>query len=176
METRMIFIHGPMMRDRIRNHLRVNGGLCWHNDPVSANRAALAFVLELPQARCENCGNLLPLHAKGYCGGSGYGVWRNDDGTESKHCYVCCSRDERYYMVKHGKGILYDVNFDGRILSDWPGLLRFYPRERWSGYHNMAGRQYYRRFRGPDGYVWTGRRIGDNTQIVHVRRTKAKAF
>lgn len=101
-----------------------------------------------------------------HTGASGYGT----DRDNNKHCYKCCADRERADMIATGHGMLYDC--DDR-LTGWAGTLTFPIGQRKTGRHNIAGRRYDLWFRGPDNRTWHGVRYGDNTQIVHCRRTAA---
>ena len=98
----------------------------------------------------------------------GYGTM--PDGT--KHCYDCCANMDRESMIETGKATLYLA--DGKI-TNWPGSLTFpvYGKVR-VGRHNMARDRYDASFIGPDGFVWSGTVYGNNTQLFHCKRTKAK--
>ena len=113
---------------------------------------------------CSHCKSTLPRPTG--TGGTGYAVKRNGH----KVCYACCADVDRKFMVKHGENWMYLS--DGK-LTNWPGTLTFKPFESWSTGHNWYGvTQRYVRFNGPDGYVWTGRQVGENSDCCRVRRTK----
>lgn len=97
---------------------------------------------------------------------AGYGVM---DGE--KYCYDCCASFERDWMIEKGRTILY-LDTEKRMITDWPGKLRFKALVLWRGRHNLAGVVYFARFIGPDGAVWSGKCVGDWTMIFHCRRTK----
>lgn len=104
---------------------------------------------------------------------TGYGVM---DGK--RYCYDCCATQERETMIQHGKTDLYLVHRPDNMTSeitDWPGRLRFpvVGKVR-RGWHNMAGRRYDADFVGPDGFVWHGTQYGNDTQIIHCKRTKKR--
>jgi hypothetical protein len=115
---------------------------------------------------------------------SGYGV----DKDGKKCCYTCCANWDKEDMIQHGNAMLYlDVGNQpernkGRIylqnwtISNWPSSLKFENVIGWTGRHNWGLRVYFARFIGPDGKVWSGRTIGDNTQIFHCYRTKLKSL
>ena len=103
---------------------------------------------------------------------TGYGV--NSDGD--KICYSCCADGDREYMRQHGKIALYlchDKEARKYTVTNWPGTVCFpimghAPCRSW---HNIARYRYDVWFVF-DGHIWHGIQYGDNTQIVHCRRTK----
>lgn len=119
---------------------------------------------------CADCGQS-KSHDDGGCGGTGHGVRDNGD----KVCYACCAIEDRKYMIEHGKNTLYLVKNDQKKyeITNWPGTLRFPVGTIRKGHHNIAGNRYDVWFCGPDGKTWHGVQYGDNTQICHVKRTKA---
>ena len=101
---------------------------------------------------------------------TGYGTL---DGKT--YCFPCCAKRERQQMIDTGKATLYLTMRGGYsqwYLSDWPGGLRFQVKHFQVSDHNMAGKRYDVWFTGPDGYLWRGYQVGDNTQICHCKRTK----
>ena len=120
---------------------------------------------------CSQCGE-----TKTYDGiGTGYG--KNKAGE--KICYECCAIADRADMIATGKATLYlatkaeHSTYGRAIVSNWPGTLQFSGRYS-VGRHNIARKRYDVAFRGPDGFMWSGRKYGDNTQICHCRRTKRR--
>lgn len=116
---------------------------------------------------------------KTYTGlGSGYG----EDSEGNKVCYECCGKQDKEWMQKEGKILLYlttepawkGAGYGTAYISNWPDSLKFTGRYR-RGRHNIARYQYNVKFTGPDGFIWTGRTVGDMTQVCHCRRTKQKA-
>lgn len=81
-------------------------------------------------------------------------------------------------MKDHGRISLYLVKrpahapTPGWIITNWPGTLTFPIEVLWDGKHNWGLEVLFARFIGPDGYVWSGKTIGDNTELFHCRRTK----
>lgn len=125
------------------------------------------------QFRCSDCKECKPLGGDGV--GTGYGI--ADRNNPQFVCYACCGKREREAMIRTGKATLYLQHQNGGLngtVTDWPGTLRFSCGVR-IGRHNIAGRRYDVWFTGPDGAQWHGTQYGDNTQIVHCRRTKARA-
>lgn len=69
---------------------------------------------------------------------------------------------------------------DGRItlylwksnVTNWPGSLSFPLLSVRVGKHNIARSQRSVLFVGPDGFVWSGRQYGENSDLCHCRRTK----
>jgi hypothetical protein len=99
-------------------------------------------------------------------------------------CYGCCAELDQEYMIEHGAITLYLTNvrqhralgwrngqWSGDV-SNWPGSLCYPNRNVKMGGHNWAGRRYDVWFIGPDLYRWHGVRYGDDTEILHCRRTK----
>lgn len=127
--------------------------------------------------RCGDCGQVKPV---GTSGGTGYGYAEHADNPDAKPiCYECCGKREKALMIETGRATLYftpikDAHWNKCKVTDWPGTLEFI-----GGYsigrHNMAGKRYDVHFKGPDGAQWHGVTYGDNTQICHCKRTKAKA-
>jgi hypothetical protein len=112
---------------------------------------------------------------------TGYGV--NNDNE--KICFRCCSIVDRDDMIETGKQTLYlsyedhclfrpaiRDYFNGKV-GNWPGTLEFKAQcRRTPNGHNWGLTRYDVWFNGPDGHVWHGVQYGDNTQLVHCRRTK----
>lgn len=120
---------------------------------------------------CSVCGNEKPIQREG---GTGYG--RND--KNELICYDCCAITDRADMAKSGTAILYDgFRENGRHVTNWPGTLAFKVGSSSISRHNIAGVRYDMWFNGPKedgalGTTWHGVRYGDNTQIVHCKRSK----
>lgn len=129
---------------------------------------------------CARCAQTIrePEHtARTGCGGTGYGT----DGEGRKFCYPCCGLNDREDMERTGRGVLYlsmppNPNNQNRPdtsrakVTNWPGTATFQVLACWPIRHNMARSAYVCRFIGPDGFVWSGRNIGDS-QILRARRT-----
>ena len=120
---------------------------------------------------CDSCGR--NLHYE--CGfTTGYG---RDPDDDTKHCYACCADRDIECMRERGRIALYLTKNNGRWrVVNWPSSLVFdnngrglYVKE---GRHNMASVRYDTWFVGPDGFWWWGVRYGDNTEVVHCKRTK----
>lgn len=128
---------------------------------------------------CDECEIAKPLQKSG---GTGYA------GTsESKIiCYECCAIRDRADMIATGKATLYLSMPSSQLVcnwprmvgrgtvGNWPGTLKFNTGPIRVGRHTVAGRRYDVYFSGPDGHEWHGVQYGDNTQICHCRRLKAK--
>ncbi len=114
---------------------------------------------------------------------TGYGT----DDKGKTFCYDCCAKNDRQNMVNTGKATLYLVKREnpnhatvGMVnrsahkwyVTNWPSSLEFQCTGITKGRHNMAGSRYDCWFCGPDGFVWHGYQIGENTQICHCKRTK----
>lgn len=148
-----------------------------------ANEAELAAALALPPLEpgafrfakqfgpatftCHDCGQNKPLKIDGV--GTGYAT----DGQGNLVCYDCCGEQDQAYMRQNGKNMLYLVQ-DGQNwhVTNWPGTLKL-PCGVRVGRHNIAGKRYDVWFRF-EGTEWHGVKYGDNTQICHCRRLKAK--
>lgn len=135
------------------------------------------------QFRCGDCGKVKPVRREG---GTGYGLWDQKPGLPI--CYECCSERHRQDMIDTGKATMYLVHRSNEVpdynpkihctnhgwhVQDWPGGLDFRAIVH-KGRHNIAGTRYDVWFWGPDGHRWYGVQYGENTQIVHCRRTKEK--
>ena len=95
------------------------------------------------------------------------------DGT--KICYECAGKADKANMIATGKATLYLTADGGQwSISNWPGTLKIHcsmsPKK---SRHNIAGSRYDVWFQGPDGATWHGVQYGDNTQLLHCKRTKA---
>ena len=113
--------------------------------------------------QCRTCLAMFPMQTEG---GTGYGT----DKRGHKHCYACCGKRELASMQRTGKATLYLTSkANVYTVTDWPGSLRFECRVR-VGRHNIAGKRYDAWFR-VDGQLWHGVQYGDNTQILHCKRT-----
>ena len=110
---------------------------------------------------------------------SGFTTGYGTDNEGRKHCYDCCAKQDREYMIATGKISLYltrDSNGLWRV-SNWPGSLVFKPwhvkewkASAFGGYIGAATAW----FVGPDGYVWTAVRKGD-MDLCRCKRTKERA-
>jgi len=114
---------------------------------------------------------------------TGYGV--NDKGE--KICFACCGDLDREQMQETGKAVLYlSHEQKGKAfmqctwiypqkgyVSNWPGTLSIPVRAIKIGSHNVAGRRFDFWFTF-EGEEWHGVQYGNNTQIAHCRRLKAK--
>ena len=104
------------------------------------------------------------------CGHSGPGHGTDSEGKT--YCYTCCGERDKAGMIRTGRATLY---LTPTAITNWPNSLRFNYGEVRVGRHNMAGKRYDVWFRGPDGADWHGVQYGDNTQLLHCRRLKARA-
>jgi hypothetical protein len=107
---------------------------------------------------------------------TGYGV-KKVDGKDFRCCYECCAKDDRDSMLSSGRATLYLTGnrADGYKVTNWPGSLSFPVHYAKHGRHNIARSRVDVYFVGPDGNTWHGVQYGENTQICHCRRTKARA-
>ena len=137
--------------------------------------------------KCSRCKKLLPAKRQLTCG-TGYALVGNGKRPR-KVCYDCCAEMDKAFMRKHGRIDLYltwenDLGAHGfppatiasryGTVTNWPGTFVRRHLNVWRARHNMAGWQYHTWFRF-DGHWWHGVRFGDNTQIVHCKRTKSLA-
>lgn len=115
---------------------------------------------------------------------TGYGV----DSDGKWHCYECCAARDRQSMIETGRTTLYLVqtqvvvgagsNPPGTIrggtwkVTNWPGSLSFPVSGLTQGRHNISRTRIDAWFVGPDGHYWHGAQYGENTQVIHCRRTK----
>ena len=108
---------------------------------------------------------------------TGYGQDR--DGRA--HCFACCAERERESMIATGKAVLYLTVESAATggpawkIKDWPGRLAFSCNAMRDGKHNIARTRKDAWFHGPDGFLWHGVQYGENTQIIHCRRTRHAA-
>ncbi|WP_273457023.1 hypothetical protein [Nevskia ramosa] len=72
---------------------------------------------------------------------------------------------------KQGKSIR--SHFNGKVVN-WPSSIEFTADVK-VGDHNLSGRRFDAWFKGPDGFVWHGVQYGENTQILHCKRTRKRA-
>lgn len=128
---------------------------------------------------CADCGKHKPLKSDG--GGTGYGY---DGVTNAIFCYPCGAKRHFDSLERDGKGYLYlsPTTLDERKalgasaahkLTDWTGERKIPIYRVQSGGHNFAGTRYDVWFT-LGGRDWHGVQYGDNTQVCHVRRLKAK--
>ena len=121
---------------------------------------------------CSRC-ELEILRKEGNCG-TGYAV---SHPTGEKTCYACCAAIDEAWMIEHGKMTLYlsrDEKDGLWWVTNWPGTLAYKAYGMRRGEHNMARVRYDVWFCGPDGCEWHGVQYGDNTQLVHCKRTKVR--
>ena len=147
------------------------------------------------KTHCDQCAEAFPVLSPGHCGGTGYGVFRNETGAESTLCYSCCAEKEKQFMAQHGKTMLYfqmtkEAKTEGHSgqstfqraeyeVTDWAGKLRFpCPFVSRSKRPAFGGRidRFDFWFMGPDGFVWHGYQQGHNNTIAHCKRTKKTKF
>lgn len=99
--------------------------------------------------------------------GTGYGV----DAAGNKVCYACCAVNDSKELdeLKPKEKLL--LYWDGTEVTNWPGSLRITPTGTHVGRHNIARTQTTVYFKH-HGNHFTGRQYGDNSQILHVIKTK----
>lgn len=118
---------------------------------------------EGPWFTCHNCQCRKPVQTSG---GTGYAT--TDGGLL---CYQCCAIGDALTMAATGKVVLYFTrtkNGDNSI-SNWSGTLKFLPGAVRVGRHNMARVQRTVYF-GAFGELWSGRVVGDNSELMRCRR------
>jgi len=113
--------------------------------------------------KCSTCNkNIVPDEIV-----SGYG----QDSGGNVFCYDCCAVKDKEQMLRDGKAVLY-LDDKRRTVTNWPGTLKFDVPVMWTGKHNMASKATFVRFIGPDDKVWSGKQVGDNSQLCYCKRTK----
>lgn len=133
---------------------------------------------------CSICNNVIPPSPEGSVG-LGYAFLPNSSAVI---CYPCCAERDKQQMRDTGKITLYltcdpatkSINpWGGREfrsslghVTNWPGSLRIACHTR-QGKHNIARTRYDVWFKF-EGYEWWGVSYGENTQLVHCKRTKQK--
>lgn len=143
-------------------------------------------MTEISTIACAQCSK--PITPEPGSCGTGYGIDRQD----RKVCYACCAENDRAEMIATGRMGLYltvpesalkreewnrvvgmQTNHPDIKVSNWPGSLAFKAcarRIKGSAFGRpISG--YYAWFVGPDGYVWSGRNMGDS-QIIRAKRTR----
>ncbi len=128
---------------------------------------------------CADCGETIEHTNENDCGGTGYGIYK-EDGIEKKVCYGCCGKRDRANMIETGRATLYLVQDKPRgvwtnfAVTNWPNTLRFVVSISKVGGHNITGERRDLWFVGPDGKVWWGWNCGDN-QLTHCRRLRGRS-
>lgn len=151
-------------------------------DDVGVWRDYVTGEIVNPDTHCSKCGDPFSKYATKMT--TGYGV--KEDGT--KICFKCCGEEDREYMRTHDRMTLYLTvrQSDGKVhvgtpglaymkhfVTNWPGTLEIPVPTPKVGLHNIAGRRYDVWF-DFEGRTWHGVQYGDNTQILHCRKLKAK--
>ena len=126
---------------------------------------------------CVDCKQDKPIQAEG---GTGYATLPNGDRV----CYSCIAFRDRTAMIEKGQSSslplyltrksIHKPNDGCWKVGNWPDTLSFPVQRITQGGHNLAGKRYDVWFYGPDGYVWHGVQYGDNTQIVHCKRSSER--
>lgn len=103
-------------------------------------------------------------------------------------CYACCAERDKQQMREDGQITLYltgvaplHSNRHSYVIDpkwkigNWPGSLEFRPMGQSVkvGNHNLAGVRYDVWFIF-EGWVWHGFSIGNNTELLHCKRTKQR--
>lgn len=113
--------------------------------------------------KCSTCNkNIVPDEIV-----SGYG----QDSGGNVFCYDCCAVKDKEQMLRDRNAVLYLDDVKHRV-SNWPGTLKFDVKAMWVNRHNMDGRITHVRFIGPDNKVWSGKQVGNNSQLCYCKRTK----
>lgn len=101
----------------------------------------------------------------------GYG----QDADGNTYCFDCCAERDRDQMRTNGRITLYLTGTagEGRIIN-WPGTLTFHPYRLSKGKHNIARTRYDAWFNF-EGEPWHGVQYGENTQLIHCKRSKVAA-
>jgi len=121
--------------------------------------------------KCYQCKKIIIKPDNGIT--TGYGLDENDN----KICFKCCGINDKEYMETHDKITLYlshdkvDENHIKWKITNWPGS--FVLDNLWvsHGSHNwgLKRKNVWVAF---NGVWWYGIQIGDNTQLINLRRTK----
>ena len=119
---------------------------------------------------CDKCGKEIVNKKDSFS--AGYGT--NKKGE--KVCYACCAEEDKQWMRDNDKIALYltipdKPNYSLAKVSNWPGSLVFENVHWTKGRHNIAGVRYDCWF-WFEGVEWWGVCYGDNTQILHCKKTK----
>ena len=125
------------------------------------------YITGVETEKCSNCNKDLIADENG-CG-TGYGL----DKYNNKVCYACCAETDKQQMRDNGKICLYlTVKFNRKSkVSNWPGSLVWENVYVSIGKHNIARVRYDCWF-WFENCEWHGVRYGDNTEIVHCKKTK----
>ena len=119
----------------------------------------------MSDTHCADCG----AEFKPAGCGTGYAV----TAAGNRICYECCAKRDRAEMLATGRATLYLTGDHDTApeATNWPGTLRFQCGAVRRSRHNVARWRYDTWFIGPDGHRWHGVQYGDNTQILHCRKT-----
>ena len=113
---------------------------------------------------------------------TGYG-YSNLYPAYGKICYACCGELDKDQMARDGRAALYltsGIDAKGNrywFVMNWPGTLRFPAEVTISKPVWVFGQKLCRhtaRFKGPDGFWWSGWNYNHNSECISVRRTKKK--
>lgn len=145
------------------------------NLPTSTERTPDPFGFIPISAECDLCAKVKETYG------------REHPRARNKAQYVCkeCAAEElRAHMLEHGSVTLYLAwcQQEGGGVSDvrvqdFLGGLVFKAEHRTSTVRAFGRhvRQIAVRFKGPDGFVWSGVHRGGSHTIIRVKRTKEKA-
>ena len=127
--------------------------------------------LHLNQFTCADCGQTKTTDVNSCT--TGYGTFRNEDGTDKKVCFECCGKQDLQWMRDKGWNDMYLVKEGpAHYVTNWPGTLKIKVGNVKSSWHNMAGRDGRRDFWFPfEGHLWHGVNIGWG-QVARCRKTK----
>jgi hypothetical protein len=121
---------------------------------------------EIKTFKCVDCNEVKIVNVEGLSTGFGY----TKEGD--KVCFSCCGIRDKAQMLEKGKIALY---WHGGAVSNWPGTLTFRPVKIRKGRHNMGGTVTSIYFR-VDGQPWSGKHVGQNTEMTHCRRITERSF
>lgn len=135
---------------------------------------------------CKTCGQDFPIQVEKHF--TTYGT----DREGNKHCVECCGKNDLAEALKTGEWIGYlstvaEVTEGMGVSKTWK--RKTFKASNWPGtlsipvYHYSESRPNIGRtrtdvwFKMPgDPFVWHGKQIGDNNQILRAKRTKKKEF
>lgn len=114
---------------------------------------------------CAQCGQT-KVHNSG-CS-TGYG--RNE--RDEKICFACCGENDGKALEELKPKEKFCLYFDSKGITNWPGTLRISPMHVRTGRHNIARTQttVYFKYKG---HSFTGKQYGNNSQILHIQKTKS---
>ncbi len=119
--------------------------------------------------KCTTCHREFPVQKSG---GTGYGVTKSG----KKICYECIGKSEKREIAaaRPGAKHTFYISEKDRLVSNWPGSVKY--RVSWATYgqHNIAGKRVDVWFRDHTGAWWHGVQMGDFNQILHATKLKGE--